>query len=60
MKNITPLQLSKDQLKHIISRIESDSSVGIDTQLTHGIIIAYLERLEERLNRIEQHLDLQK
>ena len=59
MKKDTPLQLSKEQLSHIIGKIESDSSVGIDTQLTHAVIIAFLEQIDARLERIERHLNLQ-
>ncbi|MGE0268389.1 MAG: hypothetical protein AB7S78_08040 [Candidatus Omnitrophota bacterium] len=56
MENITPLNKSKDQFCHIISKIRSESSVGIDAQLTHAIIIEYLQRLESRLNDIEKKI----
>lgn len=59
MTNDTPLEYSKERLRDIIGKIEADSSVGIDAQLTHAIIIAYLQRIEQRLDRIEQRLSLQ-
>ncbi|MCA9403988.1 MAG: hypothetical protein KC897_09420 [Candidatus Omnitrophica bacterium] len=59
MTNDTPFAFSKEQLSGIIDKIASDSSVGIDTRLTHAVIIAYLQRIEARLERVEQSLNLQ-
>ncbi|MCA9395016.1 MAG: hypothetical protein KC900_12500 [Candidatus Omnitrophica bacterium] len=59
MTNDTPLAFSKEQLNGIIDQIASDSSVGIDTRLTHAVSIAYLQRIEARLERVEQSLNLQ-
>lgn len=59
MTDDTPLAFSKEQLRDIVAKIESDSSVGIDAQFTHAVIIAYLQRIEERLDRIERILNLQ-
>lgn len=57
MEDITPLNKSKDQFCHIIRKIQSESSVGIDAQLTHAIIIDYLQRLENRLGNIEKDIN---
>ena len=35
----------------------ADSPVGIDAKKTHVIILAQLQRIEERLERIEARLD---
>ena len=59
MTNDTPFAFSKEQLSGSIDKIASDSSVGIDTRLTHAVIIAYLQRIEARLERVEQSLNLQ-
>lgn len=52
----TPLNRSKEDYQNIIRKIESDSNVGIDAQFTHAIIIEYLQRIEDRLERIENRL----
>jgi hypothetical protein len=48
---------SKADFAHIIDHISvTDSPVGIDTQLTHAIIIEYLQQIGERLDNIESQL----
>jgi hypothetical protein len=45
---------SKAEYAQIIDHINApDSPVGIDTQLTHAIIIDYLQQISERLERLE-------
>lgn len=52
-----PMQRSKAEYAEIIDRISvQNSPVGIDAQLTHAIIIAYLQHIAERLDRIEAQL----
>ncbi|MCH8204447.1 MAG: hypothetical protein IID09_04740 [Candidatus Hydrogenedentes bacterium] len=49
-----PLNKSKDEFEAILEKIRSaDSPVGIDAQYTHAIIIAYLRRITERLDKLE-------
>ncbi len=52
----TPLNRSKEDYLRIISKIESDSNVGIDAQFTHAVIIEHLQRIEKRLDQIEKKL----
>ncbi len=51
-----PLQKSKPEYKETIERIKSDSSVGIDAQYTHAIIIEYLKQISQRLDALEKKL----
>ena len=49
-----PLDKPKDAFETILEKIRSsDSPVGIDAQYTHAIIIAYLRRISERLDKLE-------
>ena len=49
-----PLDQPKDAFETILEKIRSaDSPVGIDAQYTHAIIIAYLRRISERLDKLE-------
>ena len=58
--NNDPLSVSKEQYKSIISRIESpNSSVGIDAQYTHAVIITYLQQITRRLDALEERLKSQ-
>ncbi len=58
--NDDPLFRPKEQYKSIISRIESpNSSVGIDAQYTHAIVITYLQQITRRLDALEERLKLQ-
>lgn len=54
---IDPLSKNKDQFSSIIHKINSvDSAVGIDAQLTHAIIIEYLEKISNQLDRLESKI----
>ena len=55
--NTDPMQQSKEELARIVDRISvANSPVGIDAQLTHAIIITYLQQIVGRLDRIESEL----
>ena len=57
--NDDPLSRSKEQYESIIARIYSpDSSVGIDAQYTHAVIITYLQQITRRLDALEERLKL--
>lgn len=57
MSNESPLDKSKVQFSSIIDKISSkESAVGIDAQLTHAIIIEYLQRIDARLLMVEKQL----
>lgn len=52
-----PMQQSKDDLSAIVDHISvANSPVGIDAQMTHAIIIAYLQQIVGRLDKIESEL----
>jgi len=51
-----PLQKEKKDFSDIIKKIESDSSVGIDAQLTHAFIIDYLQNIQRKLESIEEYI----
>jgi archaellum component FlaC len=52
------IDLDDDRLEAISRAIESvDSPVGIDAKKTHVLILRALERIEERLDRIEARVD---
>jgi hypothetical protein len=57
MADPKPLEKTKNEYTHIISRIKADSSVGIDAQYTHAVIIEYLDQLTKRVERIEQRME---
>ena len=57
MHDTDPLSKSKDAYGRIIDKIKSDSSVGIDAQLTHALIIQYLINIEDKIRRLEERLD---
>ncbi len=49
-----PLNKPKDAFETILEKIRhADSPVGIDAQYTHAIIISYLQRISERLDKLE-------
>lgn len=53
-----PMSLTKEQYQETIDKISlKDSPVGIDAQLTHAIIIKYLQQIESRVMKIEQMLE---
>ena len=50
-----PLTKTKADYQEIIDKISSaDSPVGLDTQYTHAVIIAYLRQIAGRLDKLEQ------
>jgi hypothetical protein len=52
------MRRTKDEYAAIVEHISvTNSPVGIDTQLTHAIIITYLQQIEARLERIEARLE---
>ena len=52
-----PMLKSKADYAQLIEHIDAPGSpVGIDTQLTHAIIIDYLQQIAKRLERIEGQL----
>lgn len=54
-----PLSKDKADFKRTIDKISAaNSSVGIDAQLTHAIIIDYLQQINRRLERMEQSLSI--
>jgi hypothetical protein len=57
MSSTEPIQKSKEDYIEIIEKIRSESPVGIDAQLTHAMIIDYLKRLTQQLDRIEKRLE---
>ncbi len=49
-----PMQQSKDELAAIVDHISvANSPVGIDAQLTHAIIITYLQQILSRIELLE-------
>lgn len=58
MNNKSPLKKQKKEYTELIKKIESkESAVGIDAQLTHAIIIDYLQQLTGRIENLEQKID---
>lgn len=54
-----PMKKSKEEYQKTIEKISmAQSAVGIDAQFTHAIIIDYLQQLHQRLDKIEQRLDV--
>jgi len=59
--NDDPLSRSKEQYESIIAKINSpNSSVGIDAQYTHAVIITYLQQITRRLDALEEKLKFNK
>jgi hypothetical protein len=55
--NNDPMSKSKTDYAPTINHISlPDSPVGIDAQLTHAIIIDYLQRITDRLDKIESQI----
>lgn len=49
-----PLKRPKEEYQEIVERISlPNSPVGIDAQLTHAIIITYLQHIVTRLEKLE-------
>jgi len=56
--NTDPMTRTKDQYAPIVEHISlANSPVGIDAQLTHAIIIDYLQQIVVRLEKIEARLE---
>ena len=55
-----PMDKNKEEFKETIQKIAANTSVGIDPQLTHAIIIDYLQQLNKRLERLEQIISSKK
>ena len=52
-----PMSVPKEDFAEIIDHISvANSPVGIDAQLTHAIIISYLQQILSRLDRVEAEL----
>lgn len=59
--NTDPMQRTKDEYAAIVEHISVPSSpVGIDAQLTHAIIITYLQEIVARLDKLEARLQEQR
>ena len=56
MNDTDPMKKSKEEYSDTIKKIASNSVVGIDPQLTHSIIIDYLQQLTRRVENIEKIL----
>lgn len=57
MSNPDPLATPKEEYTSIIDKIKSEnSSVGIDAQYTHAIVITYLQQITKRLDAVEEAL----
>lgn len=55
--NTDPMQQSKEELASIVDHISvANSPVGIDAQLTHAIIISYLQQIVGRIDGIESEM----
>jgi hypothetical protein len=55
--NANPMSKPKSDYEQTIQHISlPDSPVGIDAQLTHAIIIDYLQQIVERLDKLEARL----
>ena len=52
-----PMKKSKEDFEDTIQKIASNTAVGIDPQLTHAIIIDYLQQLNKRMDHLEQMLN---
>ncbi len=49
-----PLNVPRDALENIMGKISlAESPVGIDAKYTHAVIISYLRRISERLDKLE-------
>ena len=54
MKFASPMKKSKQDYKRIIRKIGATNAVGIDPQLTHAMIIDYLQQINGRLEKLEK------
>ena len=53
----SPLEKPKEDYAATIKVIGTQTGVGIDAQLTHAIIIDYLQQLTKRVEHLEQLLE---
>ena len=58
MESHDPMKKEKSDFKDTIQKISANTSVGIDPQLTHAIIIDYLQQITKRIEKIEQVLNI--
>ena len=58
MESYDPMKKDKGDFKETIQKISANTSVGIDPQLTHAIIIDYLQQITKRIEKIEQVLNI--
>lgn len=57
MSNPDPMATPKEDYASIIDKIKSENStVGIDAQYTHAIVITYLQQIAKRLDAVEEEL----
>ena len=56
MSEKDPIKKTKEDYTEIIKKIAANTSVGIDPQLTHSIIIDYLQQLTEKVENIERKI----
>ena len=49
-----PLDSPREALEEVMGKISmADSPVGFDAKYTHAVIITYLRRISERLDKLE-------
>ena len=60
MSFVDPMAKHKEEFKETIQKIGANNSVGIDPQLTHAIIIDYLQQLNKRLEHLEEIISAKK
>ena len=53
-----PMKKNKPDFTQTINKIASNTPVGIDPQLTHAIIIDYLQQITKHIEKIEEALKL--
>ena len=54
-----PLNMPRDAFEDIMEKINlADSPVGIDARYTHALIITYLRRISDRLDKLETMIPL--
>jgi 3-methyladenine DNA glycosylase AlkD len=59
MNSHDPMTRTKEEYTSIIDKIKSEnSSVGIDAQYTHAIVITYLQQIAKRLDAVEEKLKM--
>ena len=56
MPHSDPMKKAKEDYQETIKKIAASTAVGIDPQLTHAIIIDYLQQINQRLDRLEKNI----